>query len=198
MLANFQSNFTVSLTLYSRHIPGIFKPYSVIFILVQALGTLAYLGAFRFSHTQVYSKRFTQYLERFKVIQSYIIFRHVIVSRIFRYIHEVTHIEAYLPTLGLRSVQSNVKKYLLFKSGSFFKSLFKSIWNIFRVSKSQHLAFFSSGQYFNNNNNNNNNINPSQHATHAGTYSTPFLKLEKRVPQQLSLSLSNEKNLLLN
>ena len=44
-----------------------------------------------------------------------------------------TYIQAYSQsyTLGLRSVQNNVNKYLLFKSGSFFKSLFKSIWNIF-------------------------------------------------------------------
>ena len=52
------------------------------------------------------------------------------VSRIFRHILKVTHIETYLPTLGLGSVENNVKKYLLFKSSSFFKSLFKSIWNI--------------------------------------------------------------------
>ena len=58
----------VSLTLYFRHIPGIFKTYSTIFILLQALRTQAYLGTFRFSHNQVYSKQYTQYLGRFKVI----------------------------------------------------------------------------------------------------------------------------------
>ena len=44
----------VSLTLYFRHIPGIFKTYSAIFILVQALRTLAYLGTFRVSQSQVF------------------------------------------------------------------------------------------------------------------------------------------------
>ena len=47
------------LALYFRHIPDIFKTHSAIFILCQALRTLAYLGTFRFSHTQVYSKRCT-------------------------------------------------------------------------------------------------------------------------------------------
>ena len=124
------SFLTVSLTLYFRHIPGIFKTYSAIFILVQALRTLVYLGTFRFRHTQLYSKRCTQYIGRFKVVWSPSLFRHV-VWRIFRHIHKVTHIVVYLPTLGLSSVQSNVKQHLLFKSSSFFKSLFRSIWNIF-------------------------------------------------------------------
>ena len=164
----------MSLTLDFRHIPGIFRTHSAIFILVQALRTQAYLGTFRISHTQVYSKRCTQHLGRFKVIQSPSLFRHVmfqVYSSIFTQVI-VTHIELYLPTLGLRSVQSNVKKYLLFKSSSFFKSLFKSIWNIFHFSKNQHLTIFSSGQYFNNNNNNNNMQpklarHPRQHEQHA-------------------------------
>ena len=51
---------------------------------------------------------------------------------------EVTHIEAYLPTLGFRHIQdpsitdsSNVNQQLLLKSGSSFKTLLRSIWNIF-------------------------------------------------------------------
>ena len=59
------------------------------------------------------------------------------VLRIFRYIHKVTHIGISLPTLGFRCIQSpgitgsnGVKQHLLFKSGSSFKSLFRSIWNI--------------------------------------------------------------------
>ena len=68
----------MSLTLYFRHIPDIFKAYLAIFVLVQALRTLAHLGTFRFSHTQVYSKRYTLYLGRFKVIYTPSLFRHVI------------------------------------------------------------------------------------------------------------------------
>ena len=51
-----------------------------------------------------------------------------------------THIEVYLPTLRFRHIQdpgitdsSNVKQHLLFKSGSSFKSLFRSIWNNFFI-----------------------------------------------------------------
>ena len=46
----------MSLTLYFRYIPGIFKTHSALLILGQALRILAYLGTFNFSYTQVYSK----------------------------------------------------------------------------------------------------------------------------------------------
>ena len=72
----------------------------------------------------------------FRKIQGYLeprfIWSHY-VSRIFRHIHKVTHNRAYFFTLGLRPGQSNIKHYPLFKSGSSFKSLFKSIWNIFFI-----------------------------------------------------------------
>ena len=117
ILSNFQINFTVSLMLYFRHILGIFKTYSAIFILVQALRALALLVTIRFSHTQVYSEYCTQHLGRFEVTQSPILFTDV--SHIFKHIHKVTHIDAYLSTLGLTSVRSNIKKYLFFKLVSF-------------------------------------------------------------------------------
>ena len=53
-------------------------------------------------------------------------------------IHKLAHTEAYLPTLGFRHIQdlgiagsNNIKQHLLFKSGPSFKSLFRSISNIF-------------------------------------------------------------------
>ena len=56
------------------------------------------------------------------------------ISRIFRHIHKVTHIEAYLPTLGFRHIQdsgitgsSNGKQHLLFKSGPSFQLMFRSV-----------------------------------------------------------------------
>ena len=53
---------TVSLTLYFRHI----QAYSV--LIQPYLGALTYLGTFCFSHTQTYSKRYTESLGRFKHI----------------------------------------------------------------------------------------------------------------------------------
>ena len=71
----------------------------------------------------------------FRKIQGYLesrfIWSHV--SRIFRHIHKVTHNRAYFSTLGLRPSQSNIKHYPLSKSGSSFKSLFRSIWKIFFI-----------------------------------------------------------------
>ena len=57
---------------------------------------------------------------------------------------------------------------LLFKTGSSFKSLFKSIWIIYSFFfKRKHSTFFSS-RYFNNNSYNNNNMQPTlaRHLSH--------------------------------
>ena len=77
--------------------------------------TLAYLGTQCFTHIQVYS-------------QSYIlgytyrgIFAHIRV-----YFSRFRHIQN--PSI---TGPNSVVQHLLFKSGSSFKSLFKSIWNIF-------------------------------------------------------------------
>ena len=105
-------------------------------------------------------------------------------SCIFRHIHKVKHIETYLPTLRFSHIQdpgitssNNVKQHLLFKSGSSFKSLFRSAWKFFHFCfKSKHSTFFSSGQYF--------NIiimtitiarHSRQHATHASQVSMPHI-----------------------
>ena len=72
------------------------------------------------------------------------------VSGIFRHIHKVTYIEAYSPTLEFRHIQdpginfsNSVKLHFLFMTGSSFKSLFGSIWNIFDFCfKSNCLTFF--------------------------------------------------------
>ena len=92
-----------------------------------------------------------------------------------------------MPILGFRHIQdpgitvsNNVKQHLLFKSGSLFKSLFRSIFSLFQ--KSKHSTFLSSGWYFNDSNNNNNNMpsklarhphHPHKHAIHATHASTP-------------------------
>ena len=57
LLSNFQSNFTVSLTLYFRHILAYLRLIQPYLFLSAISRTLAYLGTFCFSHTQAYSKR---------------------------------------------------------------------------------------------------------------------------------------------
>ena len=127
----------------------------------------------------------------FRKIQGYLEPRFIwlhYVSRIFRHIQKVAHNRAYFFTLGLRPGQSNIKHYPLFKSGSSFKSLFRSIWNIFFCfCKSQQFRFSSSGQYCSKDNNNNNIMQPmlgihpphqyytrqqATHATHASALHT--------------------------
>ena len=77
------------------------------------------------------------YLGRFRHIQNPGLFRHVMFhaySSIFTKIHICTHtclhIEVYIQDPDIIG-SNNVNPHLLFKSGSFVKSLFKSIWNIF-------------------------------------------------------------------
>ena len=98
---------------------------------------LTYLACFRHYSRAIhaYSEAF---LSRFRHIQNYGLFRYVMFHRYFRQINKVTHIEAYLPTLEFRYIQdpgitgsSNVKQHMLVNSGSSFKSLFRSIWNLF-------------------------------------------------------------------
>ena len=115
--------------------------------------TLVYLGTQCFTHIQAYSRSFIldyTYRGIFAYIRAYF-------SR-FRHIKDPC-------TTG----PSSVNQHLLFKSGSFFKSFSKSIWNIFSFCvKNRHLRFCSSGQHFDNNNNNNNNILPTlaRHSRH--------------------------------
>ena len=139
-----------------------------IFMYIKAYSEpMAYWGIFRtadiFSQFQILLKSnswiFWILIEQIQTYLELLLIWARIVSLIFRHIHKVTHFEEYLLTLGFRHIQdpgsnvrfkkygsSNVKKRLLFKSGSSFKSLFRSIWNIFSFYfKSKHSTCFSSG-----------------------------------------------------
>ena len=120
--------------------------------------TLAYLATSCFTHFQAYS-------------QSYIlgyIYRGIL-ANIRGYFSRFRHIQN--PCIA---GPNSVNQHLLLKSGSSFKSIFKSIWNIFSICfKNRHSAFCSSGQYFNNINNNNNNMS-SMFACHSCHTKTPL------------------------
>ena len=184
-----------------RHIEGYLPPFKYIlgrFRHIQNLGAvrhfiyirayserMAYSGMFRtvdiFSHFHPLLKSNSCIL-RFRHIQNSGLFRHVM----FRYIYKVTHIKAYFLTLGFGHIQdpgitdsNNTKQDLLFKSGSTFKLLIRSVWKSFSffVSKVNIQQFFSRQCSRNNSNNNSNNnsmqptlachpLHPRQHATH--------------------------------
>ena len=89
-----------------------------------------------------------------------------------------------MTTLGFRYIQdygitgsNNVKSHLLFKPGSSFISLFRSIWNVF------HFSFKSKRSTFNESTppmpptQPKLALHPCKHTTHASTNSTSFLKL---------------------
>ena len=102
---------------------------------------LTYLVSFRHYSRAIHAYS-EHYLNRLRHIQNSGLFRHVMFhaySGTFTKLHVSRHICPHLDSgmfrilaLPLQGMQgSNVKQHLLFKSSSFFKSLLRSIWNIF-------------------------------------------------------------------
>ena len=81
----------VALRSLERYITDIFRHIEDLFSHIQScydiLQVLAYLGTFCFSHTQAYSKRYTQYLSTVGHIHVYLgRFRHIQNSDLFRHV----------------------------------------------------------------------------------------------------------------
>ena len=169
-----------------------------------------HLAHFRHYSRSIYEYSMS-YLRKLSYIQNSGLFRHV---HAYLGIFRKLHIGTYLPTLRFTHIQdpgivdsNNVKKHLLFKSGSssnHCSDLFGT-WFHFCF-KSNYSTYLSSGQYFNYDNNNNNNSTPltlshhpphprkntiqGTHAIHANLVSTPPASLTLARPHATHSSTS--------
>ena len=73
---------------------------------------MAYLGTFCFSHTEAYSKTLQIGLRVYGNLKPRLTYLSAYVSGIFSHIHNVRHIEVYLPTFGYILADSGIFKIL--------------------------------------------------------------------------------------
>ena len=135
------------------------------------LRTVNIFSQFQASYSGITQEQFIMYVlnysGRFRHIQNSCLFRHVMFHAYSGAFTKLRLSRNICPHSGMHQQilacqdpciigPNSVNQHLLFKSGSSFKSLFKSFWNIVpSLFQNQTLKIFSSGYYFNNNNNNN-------------------------------------------
>ena len=153
------------------------------------LRTVNIFSQFQASYSEITQEQFIMYVlncsGRFRHIQNSCLFRHVMFHAYSGAFTKLRLSRNICPHSGMHQQilacqdpciigPNSVNQHLLFKSGSSFKSLFKSFWKIVpSLFQNQMFKIFSSGYCFNNNNNNNmpptlerHSHYPRKHTTH--------------------------------